>query len=130
TAGQAKRISIFTLSKLEWQYSHHHKVGTVDTFVTGSDHRFNTEEVCTFSCPVTAGAHSVVIAGNYGKTGAILFIFHGCIINAHHFARRPVSRKSAFSARSNFVADTDVCKRTAHHHFMVTAPGTVRVEVS
>src|SRR5699024_779438 len=86
---------------------------------------FDTQKVCTFGCPVTAGSHTVVVACNDDKTCIFFLILHCSVIDAHHFTSRPVRRETALCTRCNLVTDTDVCKCTAHHHFMVTTTGTV-----
>src|SRR5699024_12608181 len=56
---------------------------------------FDTQKVCTFGCPVTAGSHTVVVACNDDKTCIFFLILHCSVIDAHHFTSRPVRRETA-----------------------------------
>src|SRR5699024_518376 len=120
TAVKTIVFSILSVYILHSNHTHHYKLCTVYSFVACCDNSFDTQHVCTFGCPVTAGSHTVVVACNDDKTCIFFLILHCSVIDAHHFTSRPVRRETALCTRCNLVTDTDVCKCTAHHHFMVT----------
>src|SRR3546814_13763597 len=56
-------------------------------------------------------------------------VFHRRVIDRHLRAARDVLGDSAFHAGRHFVTDADVGDGAAHHHFLVTAPRAIGVEV-
>ena len=60
---------------------------------------------------------------------AFLLVAHGRVVDGHLLAARHVNRDAAFDAGHHQIAQADVRERSAHHHFVIAAPGTVGIEV-
>ena len=119
------------LAFLEHQRQHAHadQVRAVNALEALGDHRLHAQQHRAFRRPVARRAGAVFLAGQDDQRRAFLLVAHGRVVNAHLLAARHVHGHAAFGARSQLIAQTNVCKRAAHHHFMIATTRAVRVEV-
>ncbi len=116
--------------ELQRQHTHADQIRAVNTFETLRNHGFDAQQIGAFRRPVTARPGAVLLTGNHHQRRVRRLIFHRCIVDGHFFPGGDVNGVAAFLAAKHFVANTDVGKRAAHHHFMIATTGTVRVEVA
>ncbi len=60
----------------------------------------------------------------------VVLVAHRGLVDAGHLAAREVRRPRALRLRRELVPKPDVREGPAHHHLVVPAPGSVRVEVT
>ena len=58
-----------------------------------------------------------------------LLVRHRDVVDELGGPPRFKGREAALFSRHHFIAQTNICKRPAHHHFMVAATRAVRVEI-
>src|SRR5919205_843306 len=101
----------------------------MDTLETLRNHRFDTEQSRSFRSPVARTAGAVLLTGDDYERDIFRLITHRRIVDAHTFPVRLIDRHAAFDAGHHQVFDAHVRERAAHHHFMITTPRAVAVEV-
>src|SRR5574344_956632 len=101
----------------------------MDSLETASQYGFDPQQSCPLGSPVTRAPRSIFLASNYDERNPRSSISLCRIVDAHCFARRLVSRHTAFSARNHQVFDAHIRKGAAGHHSIISAPRTVAVEV-
>ena len=79
--------------------------------------------------PVARGAAAVHLAGHHHQGRARGLVAHGRVEQRRHLARGEVARPAALLSLGQLVLQLHVRERAAHHHLVVAAPGTIRVEV-
>src|SRR5436305_6476557 len=102
----------------------------MNSLIALSDDYSYSQEQRPFRRPVARRARAIFFPGNNYKRHAFRNIFFGRVENWHLRPVRQVLREAAFQARDHLVAQSHVGKCPAHHHFMISAPRSVRIELS
>jgi len=79
--------------------------------------------------PIARRTAAVLLPGEYQQRRFCGAIFRRRIEDRHFFAVRQMPGVSAFAMRREFVAQTHVGKRAAHHHFVIAAARPIGIEV-
>ena len=101
----------------------------MDALEALGDDRAHAEEARTLGRPVAGRARAVFLAGEHDQRPTLGLVLHGRIVDRHHLFGGEVLGHPALDLRGDAVADADIGKGAAHHHFVVAAPGSVAVEV-
>jgi hypothetical protein len=101
----------------------------VNALVALSDHGANALERRTLGRPVPAGSGAVFLPGEHQEGRFIRCISGGRIVDRHHLPSGEVGGDPTFGVRRQPVPDSGIGKGPPHHHLMITATGTVGVEI-
>src|SRR3569832_2780444 len=101
----------------------------MDALETLGDLRAHAEQARSLRGPGSGRARAVFLARDDDERHVFFRIFHGSVVDAHAFAVWQVLRHAAFAARQNLVANADDGEGAAHHHYVITAPRAVGVEI-
>src|SRR5437016_12892790 len=89
----------------------------------------NAQQQNALRRPITRGSGTVFLARDNHERYALSLVADRGIVDPHLLSIRHVNSPAAFSARRTLVTSSNVGKRAAHHHFMVAAPGSIRIEI-
>src|SRR2546421_6864198 len=95
----------------------------------GND-RSHTQEQGSLSGPVTRAARAIFLASNDKQRYALLLVAHGCLVDGGLLSIRQIEGIVTFFTGRQAIAQANVAKGTAHHHFVITAPRPIGVEVA
>ncbi|GBF30567.1 hypothetical protein MnTg04_00508 [bacterium MnTg04] len=101
----------------------------MDAFVTFCDYRLHAEQFGSLGRPVARGAGTVFLAGNDQQRSPFVTVTHGGFVDGQLFAAGLMAGPAALGTGSQLVSQADIGKGAAHHHFVVTAPRPVGIEV-
>ena len=126
---QTQRCRALAVQKLQWHHTHPDQIRSMNSFVTLDDDRLDPQQLGALGRPVPGGAGAVLRAANdhQGRIGRP--VTHRGVEDADLFAAGDVCRPSALGAGRKLVPEANVGKRSSHHHFVVAAPGPIRIEV-
>src|SRR5580693_1984408 len=128
-AGQLEQFCVLTGRKLQGKNPHADKIGAMDAFVALCDHGFDPQQARAFSGPVAGGATAVFFSGQNNQRRAFRNVFLRGVEDRHLLVVGQVAGEAAFHA-DQFVAQADVRKSSADHHFVIAAARAVGVKVA
>src|SRR5437879_8241825 len=89
----------------------------------------NAQQQNALRRPITRGSGTVFLARDNHERYALSLVADRGIVDPHLLSIRHVNSPAAFSARRELVPQTNVGERAPYHHFMVAAPGSIRIEI-
>src|SRR5690606_35040730 len=108
--------------ELERGDAHVHQVAAVDALEALGNHGTDAEQLRALRRPVARRARAVLLAGDDEQWHAVTLVAHRGVVDTRRLARWQELGEAAFGAGRDLVAQADVGKRPAHHHFVVAAP--------
>src|SRR6185369_10912057 len=126
---ESQRSRVRVVLELAGQHAHSNQITTMDTLETLCDHRFDTKQPRSFRRPVARTARAVLLTSDDHERHILRLITHRSVVNAHAFAIRLIDRHTALNPRNHEVLDAHVSKRSTNHHFVITTPRAITVEV-
>src|SRR5215212_91200 len=125
---EAEGVGVLAVCELQGQDAHPDQVGAVYPLEALRDDRPDTEQERSLGRPVTRGAGAVLLAREHDEGDVFLPILHGRLVDGGLLAVGEVNGVASLPG-DELVAQPDVAEGAAHHHLVVTAPGSVGVEV-
>src|SRR5687767_12102726 len=101
----------------------------MNTLETLSHDCFDAEQSRPFGGPVTRAASPIFLSGNHDERHAFALISHRCVVDADPIAAGIMNRNATLDAGDHQVSDSYIGKSSPHHHFVITTPRSVAVEV-
>src|SRR5882672_495272 len=120
-AGEPEAVRILTFLELQGQYAHADQVGAVNALEALGDHCLDSQQHRALGRPVARAAGTVFFPGENHQRRTRRLVFDRRVENGHLLAAGDVQGHAAFRARQQEVAQPDVGKGAAHHHFVVAA---------
>src|SRR6266481_3690521 len=118
-------------ARLEFQRQHPHanQIAAVDTLVALGNYRARAEQPRALGRPVARRSRAVLFTRNYDQRHAGLAIANRGVVDGHFLAAGDVQGPTAFGTWRELIAQPDIPKCSAHHHFVIAAPRAIRVEL-
>ena len=101
----------------------------MDPLEAFGDHRAHPQQTGAFRRPVAAGSGAILLASHHHAGHTLLAVTHGGAVDRHFLTAGHVLGVAALDVGCHLVTDTNVGESAAHHHLMVTAAGTVGIEI-
>src|SRR5436309_11506088 len=102
----------------------------MDALEAFGDHRAHAEEPWPFRRPVARRAGAVLLYREHAPRCALGGVLVRGVVDGHLLALGQMDLEGPFRSRGEQILEPNVRERAAHHHFVIAAARSVRVEVN